>query len=145
MTAEGVRRALTLGASLFPYVVVDVDHTFREEQDQALRQADVVLLVLRLDFISLRNARRTLDHLAGVGVGAERVRLVVNRHGQAKEVPAAKAEQALGGKFSHYIPEDAATVNRANNNGVPAVLDSPSARVCRSMTQLARSLNGVKR
>jgi Flp pilus assembly CpaE family ATPase len=145
VTPEGVRHALTLGASLFPYVVMDVDHTFHAEQAQALRQADVILLVVRLDFICLRNDRRTLDYLTDLGVIAERVRLVVNRHGQAKEVPAAKAEQALGGKFSHYLPEDAATVNSANNNGIPAVFKSPTARFSRGMTQLAASLDGVKR
>src|SRR5438093_5468631 len=63
ITPEGVRRALTLARAAFPYVVVDLDHSFREEQVQVLQQADLILLVLRLDFTSLRNARRTLEHL----------------------------------------------------------------------------------
>jgi pilus assembly protein CpaE len=32
VTAEGVRQALTLGRSLYPYVVLDLDHSFRDEQ-----------------------------------------------------------------------------------------------------------------
>ncbi|HEX5271182.1 MAG TPA: hypothetical protein VFW33_11865, partial [Gemmataceae bacterium] len=54
ITAEGVRQALALGRNLFPYVVIDLDHSFREEQLATVRQADQVLLVLRLDFTSLR-------------------------------------------------------------------------------------------
>jgi pilus assembly protein CpaE len=142
VTAEGVRQALTLARNLFPYVVIDLDHSFRDEQLQALRQADLVLLVLRLDFTSLRSARRTLEYLEQKGVAKDRVRLVVNRYGQPKEVPAGKAEEALGVKVFHYVPDDPKTINRANNNGVPAVLESPWARVCRSLTQLAANVNG---
>jgi pilus assembly protein CpaE len=142
VTPEGVGQALSMARSLFPYVVVDLDHSFREEQLQVLRQADIVLLVLRLDFTSLCNGRRTLDYLEHLGVPRERVRLVVNRYGQPKEIPASKAEEALGCKIFHYVPDDPRTVNRANNNGVPAVLDSPRAAVSKSVTRLTMSING---
>jgi pilus assembly protein CpaE len=142
VTADGVRQALVLGRSLFPYVVLDLDHSFHEEQLVGLQQADVILLVLRLDFAALCNTRRALDYLEQSGISRERVRLVVNRYGQPKEVPAAKAEEALGGKIFHYVPDEPKTINRANNNGVPAVLEYPSARVSRSVTQLAISING---
>jgi pilus assembly protein CpaE len=142
ITPEGVRQALSLGRALFPYVILDLDHSFRDEQVQSLRQADLVLLVLRLDFTALRNTQRTLDYLGQIGIARDRVRLVVNRYGQPKEVPAAKAEEALGVKIFHYVPDDPKTVNRANNNGVPVVLESPSAKVSKSVSQLAVSING---
>ena len=142
VTPDGVRRTLLMAVTLFPYVVVDLDHSFREEQVQVLRQADVILMVLRLDFTSLRNTRRALEHLTQLGVAPDRVHVVVNRYGQPKEVPAAKAEEALGVKIFHYVPEDCKAVNRANNNGVPVVLESPSAYVSRSVTKLAVSING---
>ena len=142
VTAEGAQQALALGRALFPYVVADLDHSFREEQLPFLRQADVILLVLRLDFNALRHAQRSLDYLRDLGLSSERVRLVVNRYGQPKEVPCGKAEEALGAKIFHYVPDDPKTVNRANNNGVPAVLESPRARVSRSVARLAASVNG---
>ncbi|MEK7216486.1 MAG: hypothetical protein AAB289_12910, partial [Chloroflexota bacterium] len=111
VTAEGVRQALALARNLFPYVVVDLDHTFRDEQVQALRLTDTILLVFRLDFASLRNANRTMEHLDRLGIRKDSVRLVVNRYGQAQEVPGAKAEEALGMKIFHFVPEDAKTVN----------------------------------
>ena len=139
---EGVRQVLALARAVFPYVVVDLDHSFRDDQTKVLHQADIILIVLRLDFASLRNARRTLDHLEQMGIPRDRLRLVVNRHGQPKEVPAAKAEEALGVKIFHYVPDDPKTVNRANNNGVPMVLEAPSAKVSKSLAQLATNVNG---
>jgi pilus assembly protein CpaE len=142
VTAGGVLQALAMARASFPYVVADLDHSFRDEQMQVLRQADIVLLVVRLDFSSLRNARRALEHLERSGVPRERVRLVVNRYGQPKEVPPGKAEEALGLKIAHYVPDDPRAVNRANNNGVPVVLEAPSAKVSKSLARLAASVNG---
>jgi len=137
VSAEGIRQILTLGRALFPWLVLDLNPTFREEQTQALRMADVLLLVLRLDFTSLRNAQRTLEHLDLTGLDRSLVRLIVNRNGQSKEVPPEKAEEALGLKIAQAIPDDSPTINRANNFGVPAVLDHPGAKVAKSLIQLA--------
>jgi pilus assembly protein CpaE len=144
VTAEGVRRSLILAKRLFPYIVLDLDHSFRDEQLQAMRLADTILVVLRLDFASLRNTVRTLDYLGQLEIRSEKLRVVVNRYGQPQEVPVAKAEEALGVKIFHLVPEDAKTVNLANNNGVPAVIDYPSAKFAKSVTQLATIVNGRK-
>src|SRR5262249_58186499 len=115
--------------------------SFREEQLKVLRQADIILIVFRLDFSSLRNTQRALDYLGQLGFPNDRVRLVVNRYGQPGEVPAAKAEEALNQRIFHYIPEDAKAVNRANNNGVAVVLESPSAKAAKSVANLAAHVN----
>lgn len=141
--AEGVGLAVSLARASFPFVVVDVDHSFRKEPRVILQKADVILIVLRLDFTSLRNVRRTIEYLGGLNIPADKIRIVINRYGQPQEVPAGKAEEALGLKISHYIPEDAKVVNRANNRGVPVVVDAPSAKVSKSILQLAASLNGL--
>jgi pilus assembly protein CpaE len=142
VTAEGVIKTIGLARLMFPYVVIDLDHSFQLEQVEALRLANVILIVLRLDFASLRNARRTLDYVDKLGIGRDLIQVVVNRYGQPKEVPFAKAEEALGFRISHYIPDDPKTVNRANNDGVPMVLENPSSKVSRSVMKLAASVNG---
>ena len=45
-------------------------------------------------------------------------------------------------KIAHYIPDDPKSVNRANNDGVPVVIESPSTKVSRSVAKLAASVNG---
>jgi pilus assembly protein CpaE len=137
---QGVLTTLTLARQMFPYVVVDLDDSFHSEQTQMLRHSDVILLVLRLDFTSLRNTRKALDNLDQLQISRQRVCPIVNRYGQPQELPAAKAEEALGVKIAHYIPDDPKTVNRANNNGIPAVLEAPSAKVSKSVLQLATQL-----
>jgi pilus assembly protein CpaE len=143
VTPEGVDQALNLSRAVFPYVVVDIDHGYRDLQMRAIRQADVILLVLRLEFAALRNTRKILEHFEHLNIDRNRVRVVVNRYGQPKEVPAAKAEEALGVKIFHFVPDDPRAVIRANNNGVPFVLETPSAKVSKNVTRLAMSINGT--
>jgi pilus assembly protein CpaE len=142
VTPDGVRQAVNMARMAFGYVVADLDDCVHEEQVQALQLADAVLLVLRLDFTSLRNAQRVLEHLEAIGLKREDVHIVVNRFGQPKELPSGIAEQALKMKIAHFIPDDPKTVNRANNNGVPAVMESPRATVSKSIMQLAARFNG---
>ena len=143
VTSTGVRQALRMARACFPYVIVDLDHSFHNEQIEALSIADDLLLVFRLDFASLRNTHKVLEHLGELGLEKERVVLVVNRYGQPREVPMRKAEEALGIRVAHWIPDDPKSINLANNRGVPVVVDRPRAKVSRLMTGLAMSLNGL--
>ena len=140
--ADTVGLALSLARASFPYVIADLDHSFREEQLVVLRQSDVILVVFRLDFISLRNVRRTLEYMELLGISRDQVRLIANRHGQSQEVPLSKAEEALGSKVAHTVPDDPKAVNRANNHGVPVVISAPSAKVSRMFGAIAESVNG---
>lgn len=138
VTTAGVNQALTMARKLFPYAVADLEDCFHEEQIVTLRQATSVLLVFRLDFTSLRNARRILGHLNDLEIPKQRIRLVVNRYGQPYELPVAEAEQALGETLSHFVPDDPRTFNRCNNSGIPVVLKAPLAKVSRSIEELTR-------
>jgi pilus assembly protein CpaE len=139
VTASGVQKSLALAREAFPFTVADLEDCYHEEQVVVLRQADHVLLIFRLDFTSLRSTRRILDYLGQAGI-ADRVRLVINRYGQAKELPLSEAEEALGRKIAHVVPDDPKTINSANNAGEPAVFRTPSAKVAQSIVQLAASL-----
>jgi pilus assembly protein CpaE len=142
VTGKGVRRTLALSRVRFPYTVIDLDNAFDDEQVEALWQSDTVFLVLRLDYTSVRNARRALDNIKQLGIGLDRVRLVANRYREAKQLRAGQAEEALEMRIKHYIPDDPARVNRAINKGIPLVLQRPSAKVSKSIVDLATSANG---
>ena len=141
VTPAGVHQALLAARSMFDNVVADLGHPADEVQAEAVRLADIVLLVFRPDFTSLRNARRILEHLDGLGVERDCIRMIANRCGQPREISSDKAAQVLGVETLFFIPEDLKAVNLANNSGVPVLLDSPTARVSKSLLSLAMSVN----
>jgi pilus assembly protein CpaE len=143
VTAKGVRKALAMSRNSFPYVVVDLDQTYRREHAQALFQSDVVVIVMRLDFASLRQTRRFLDYLDSLRIDRSRVRLAVNRYQLPQQLRPADVQQALEMKIAFYIPDDPKAVNRANNKGTPVVLDAPRSKASVVMSQIAFALNGA--
>ena len=142
ITAKGVRQTFVMARQRFPYVVTDMDNVIAADQVEALWQADTILLMLRLDYTSVRNTRRVLDNLTTLGIKMDRVRLVANGCGDRKQLTAAQAEEALGTKISHSLPSEPPVILHAINNGIPAVLGQPSAKVSRSLQQLAHSCSG---
>jgi pilus assembly protein CpaE len=145
VTTDTIREVLNLARTMSPHTVVEVNSTFREEQTQALRMADTVLLVFRLDFTSLRNTRRVLEHLDSVGIDRTRVRLVGNRHSQQNSIKSSDAEEALDSKLFHIVPDDPNAMNIASNVGEPCVLGLPKAPSSKSLMQLAASLVGASK
>lgn len=143
VTPQSVRKALSMARDVFSYVVVDMDHTYGDVQAQSLFQSNVILLVMRLEFAALRHVRRTLSYLKKLGITTDRVCLVVNRFRKSKELRISQVEDALGIRVKHTIPDDPRTVARANNKGVPFVLDRPSAAVSRSLVDVSSSVNGA--
>jgi len=145
VTPKGVRRALALSRVRFPCAVVDIGSTLGPEQVEALWQADIILLVVRLDYTSIRNGRRMADAMTELGIPREKLRLIINGYGLRRQLDVEQAEVAIGMKAAHRVPHDAAAVNAAVNGGVPVVLKCRFAKITRSLRTLAYSVNGVKK
>ncbi|MCL4207458.1 MAG: hypothetical protein KJ000_33665 [Pirellulaceae bacterium] len=145
VTDKGVRRALALARVRFPCVVVDMSNVLTPEQVEVLWQSDLILLVARLDYTSIRNTRRTIDTMAELGIGRDRMQLILNGCGQRRQLEVEQAEVAVGMKAAHRIPYDAGAVNLAVNNGQPVVLRRGFSRINRNIRALALSVNGVKK
>lgn len=137
VTPGGVRQALSLARKLFPDTVVDLEDCFHVEQTEVLTRATSVFVVCRLDFTSVRHARRILDHLAKADVPRGQVKVVVNQHGRPGDLPVAEAEEALGAKVAAFIPYDPKTILAANNTGLPTVLKDPDTKLSLAVAELA--------
>jgi pilus assembly protein CpaE len=142
ITAKGFRRALALGRWRYPYIVMDLGCLHYQIQQEAAVQSDIVAVVLRLDFPSIRNARRLAERLAVLGVDPSRIRYVVNRYGEARQMAPSHAQEALGAKLHAFLPDEPATVNMAINAGQPVVTCKPRSRLSKRLLELSTSLNG---
>jgi pilus assembly protein CpaE len=143
VSSPAVKLTLALIRASFPYVVLDLDDCYHDEQVQAIQFSDVILIVLRPDFTSLRNTRGIVEHLERLGIKRDRVQFVLNRQGQAHEVSQTQVEGLLSAKGIHYLPDEPKTVNAANNAGAPVILRAPASKLAQGICRLARTLDGT--
>jgi pilus assembly protein CpaE len=142
VSARGVRKAITMARKLFPYVVIDVDRSYRGEHAQALFQSDVVVVVVRPDIPSVRQASRVLAYCDDLGISRDRIRMVVNHSSAGAELREKDVEAALKMPVALCVADESRHLNRAAQNGVPLVVDRPRSRMGRGITELAATLNG---
>lgn len=136
-----IKRLSVLARVASRYTVLAVERPESEAGLAALRMADVVLLVTRGDVPAVKRTRRVLGGLTAAGLSADRVRIVLNRDGQAGQLSTAQLESGLGRPIQHRIPDDTSRVNRAKNFG-QLVVESRRSRLARSFLKLATELAG---
>lgn len=135
--ARVVTQILEFARAMFPFVVVDLEDVVHREQICAVRNCDVLLIVLRLDFPCLFRARRMLDYFRQKGIDTAKIHLVANRVVASSMRIQTKAIEGLGMSFLEYLPEDQAAMIPSVNIGNPVVLETPQARIAKSYSRLA--------
>jgi pilus assembly protein CpaE len=146
-----VRKAIRMSQELFPTTVIDLKNCHDEEQLAALERADGILLICKLEFNAMRNARKVIENLVRKLVARHRIRMVINQHGQPNDLQIDEVEDALGERLKHFIPYDPITIGVANNLGVPVMLRDRGSKIAQVFRSLARinfdqpaSENGTK-
>ena len=135
------KQVIALMRALHEYSIVDLGHGALDSASQfAIRMADTIVVVFRLDVPSLRLTRVYLKKLAEIGVAEDRIFLVANRYGQRRQLPWKKAEESLGLPVRIWLPDDPATLNTALNHGAPLVEIAGRARITRRFEQMAKGI-----
>jgi len=140
ITVKGLRRALAMGKRKFPYVLADLGMAESPLHEEALSQCEKLLVVLRLDFPSIRNTRSFIERLETLGIDRAKIKLVVNRYGQRYQVKPDQAREALGFPIEVLLPEDVSGVNYSISIGSPVVVSNAWSRLARRLSALADSL-----
>ena len=108
------------------YIVVDAGNQVTSCSIAALYAADSIFVVANPDVPSVRNAQRLVDKVRQLGVGGERVRILLNRASDQHMIGQKQIETALGYGIHHTFPSDYKTVSTALNSGVPLSLTNNS-------------------
>lgn len=135
---DAVRRLAVLARALYRATVLELDRTLDENQLEAMKISDRVLLVVRPDVPCVRRAQQALHGATQAGVSKNRFGLVINRWGIPGRLRQAKIEDALGLKTLQLIPDDPKRATTAANQGVLLVDASRMAAVSRAFVELAK-------
>ncbi len=145
ITPDELRRVIALLKATFTHLVIDVSKSYGPLDLAAMDVSDSVLLVTQLDLPCLRNVVRLCRYFDESESLAEKAKVVVNRLGlDDSEISLNKALETIGREIFWQLPNDYATMVESRNNGVPLSVQSPKAKLTKSLKELAHVLDGVE-
>lgn len=139
--AEAVGEILRMLKRSFRYVVVDSPAAFTEHIVAALDESDSVALLTSMDVPSIKNLKLALQTLDLLGVGREKIRLVLNRADSEVGLRVQDVEKTLGTKVDVSIPSGR-EVPLSINRGVPLVTEVEYSPVVAALSKLADLVSG---
>jgi pilus assembly protein CpaE len=133
---------LGVASPRYDFVIFDLGQTINPISMLALDRSDQIHIVLQASMPNVRAGRRLQEILGSLGYAPERMRLLLNRYSRHEERARAALEQVLGTRPFQVIPDDAAAVADAINQGLPILRTTPKSGVSRSLQTLAGNIAG---
>lgn len=143
ITTDVLKRIIALLRATFSHLVIDVSKSFNPLDLAAMELSDSVLLAAQLDLPCLRNVVRLSQYFDTNENICEKIKVVMNRLGlEDTQISISKALETIGRDIYCQIPNDYATMVESRNNGIPLVVQSPKAKLTRTIMELANSVGG---
>ena len=140
---EDFRKAIEMLSKSHDIVVIDTAGLLNDITLAALESASLVLWVVTTEYASVRDSLRALEALRSISYPEDRIRIMVNDLATRDGVRASTIEEALGHEVFWRVPFDQ-RVRQGAQMGEPAVLGHPSAPGARNLTDLARTVVGIR-
>jgi len=124
----------------YDYIIVDAGKNFSEVLVAALNQANLILLVVTPDILSVYQTKWALDTLQFLHLPLAMVKIVLNRAESTSSISWQEVKVSLPCDIISKIPSEGKVVGLAVNQGIPVVIDNPRAKVSSAITKLAEQL-----
>jgi septum site-determining protein MinD len=144
LDAEKIREALLLFENDYDYIIIDGGQVFNDVLVSALNLANLILLVVTPDILSIYQTKWALDTLQFLQFPLMMIRIILNRAESMSSISLEDIMSSLPHEIISQIPSDGRAVCLSINRGVPVVLDNPRSKVSKTLKELAHLLINQK-
>lgn len=137
---EQLQEVIAILQTIFAYTIIDTGGQLFGCNLATFNCSDRILYTTLLNLPALKNAKRYLAAMDNEGFGADKVKLVVNRHIPKDDIKVADAEKVLNTKAYLTVPNAYADAKTSINKGEPLVSCFPRSPVTKAMDELASQL-----
>jgi pilus assembly protein CpaE len=138
---DGIEHVLRVMGEMFPYVVVDLPRSYSFLSTAALRESQVVLIVLQLGVPFIRNAARLYQNLIDMGAKEENIQFVLNRcNANFERITPKEVEDHFNRPVYALIPNDYRRVQGALDLGHSLGADAPHSPVRAAIRAMAKRI-----
>src|SRR5882724_9657496 len=125
----------------YEYTVIDTGYANLESTLAAMDYSDLILVVVGMDLPRLRDGKLYLKNLLAANYPKEKIRVIVNRSTNSKEISASEVETILEFPVTTQVPSDDGLVGSSVNLGQAFVSSSPGKPVSRAILALADTVS----
>jgi pilus assembly protein CpaF len=140
LDAGKIKEVFNLLEKYYDYIVVDAGKGFSEAFVSVLNQANIILLVVTPDILSIYQTKWALDTLQFLHFPLSMVKVILNRSESASSISWREIRGSLPVDIITHIPSEGKIVGQAVNRGIPVVIDSPRAKISLAIKAFVREL-----
>ncbi|MDD4953383.1 MAG: ATPase, T2SS/T4P/T4SS family [Candidatus Omnitrophica bacterium] len=137
---EKIKDVFALLDKSYDYLVIDAGKSFSDILIKVINEANLILLVVTPDILSIYQTEWILDVLQNLHIPLSMIRVVLNRAESVSGISWQEVRVSLPVDIIARIPSEGKTVGDALNRNVPFVLENPRARISIALNNFAHEL-----
>jgi pilus assembly protein CpaE len=141
VSAGHVHEILQVLATMYDYVIVDIDKRLDEFNLMVLDIAETIFAVMTADLSCLKNVRLVLGTIGHLGYQSGKLKLVLNRSNAYTGINVKSAEGALRQPIEHQIVNEYRGAISALNTGAPFMAAKADSVLGRSVLDFAKAID----
>ena len=138
---EHIDAILSLAATQYDFVLLDVPRSLDTIAIKALDRAWRIFPVLQSGLPDLRNAGKLLEAFKSLGYPQEKSELIINRFDRGSEIGIDQVQRSLGSVRLNTVPNSYKEVNASINHGDPLIRTARGSAVARHLVDFAETLS----
>lgn len=138
---EHIDAILSLAASQYDFVLLDVPRSLDTMAIRALDRAWRIFPVLQSVLPDVRNAGKLLEAFKSLGYPSEKTELIINRFDRNTEIGIGQIQRSVGNVRLNTVPNSYREVNSSINHGNPLIKTARGNAVARHLADFAETLN----
>ncbi|MFH0762553.1 MAG: ATPase, T2SS/T4P/T4SS family [Candidatus Omnitrophota bacterium] len=140
LDSDKIKDVLTYLEKHYEYIIIDTGKAFTESLFAAFNHANLILLVVTPDILSVYQTKWSLDVLQSLRIPLNMVKVVLNRAQSAGGVIWQEVRAAIPCEIISKIPSEGKSAGIALNRGVPVVIDAPNCKISSAVKKLGIEL-----
>ncbi len=137
---DKIKEVFALLDKYYDYIIIDAGKNFSELFVNILNQANLILLVVTPDILSIYQTKWTLDTLQALHFPLAMIRIILNRADSTSSISWQEVRVSLPANIIARIPSDGKSAGQALNRSIPVVLDSPKTKIASAINNFAHQL-----
>ncbi|MFA4842452.1 MAG: AAA family ATPase, partial [Candidatus Omnitrophota bacterium] len=124
----------------YDYIIIDAGQSFSDVFLAVLNQANLMLLVVTPDILSIYQTKWTLDTLQFLHFPLKMIKIVLNRAESASSISWQEVRVSLPAEIICLIPSEGKIAGLAVNRGIPMVIDNPRTKISLAIKKFSQKL-----